>query len=178
MRFTETKLRGAFVIEPERLVDERGFFARTWCCDEFRAQGLESALVQCSISFNKKQGTLRGMHYQVAPHAEAKVVRCTMGAIYDVIVDLRPESPTFRQWIAEELTAENHRMFYIPEGMAHGFQTLNDNTEVHYQISERYYPDCARTVRWDDPALRIAWPLAPTVMSAKDRNCPEMDHDR
>lgn len=158
MIFAETKLKGAYIIEPERLEDERGFFARTFCQEEFAAHGLRTRFVQCSISFNKKKGTLRGMHYQVAPHEEAKLVRCTMGAIYDVIIDLRPGSPTFTQWVAVELTAQNRKMLYIPEGLAHGFQTLEDDTEVFYQMSEFYHPECARGVRWDDPVFGIKWP--------------------
>ncbi len=173
MLFRETTLKGAFVIESERLEDERGFFARTWCQEEFEAHGLNARLVQCSISFNRKKGTLRGMHYQVAPHVEAKLVRCTMGAICDVIIDLRPQSPTFMQWIAEELTAENRKALYIPEGLAHGFQTLADNTEVFYQISTSYHPDSARAVRWNDPAFEIRWPSFPTVISLKDKTYPD-----
>ena len=175
VQFHETKLEGAFVVEPERLEDERGFFARTWCSREFEARGLKSRLVQCSISFNQKKGTLRGMHYQVQPKAEVKLVRCTMGAIYDVIVDLRSESDTFAQWIAEKLTAENRRMLYIPEGFAHGFQTLVDHTEVFYQMSDDYYPEYARAVRWNDPAFGIEWPLPPTVISSRDRTHPDWD---
>lgn len=171
MIFTETKLKGAFIIAPEKLEDERGFFARTWCQQEFGAHGLNLRMVQCNISFNKNKGTLRGMHYQIAPHEEAKLVRCTMGAIYDVIIDLRPNSPTFKQWIAVELTAQNHQMLYIPEKFAHGFQTLVDNTEVFYQMSEFYHPECARGVRWDDPAFGIQWPLDEVlILSEQDRN--------
>lgn len=169
MIFDETKLKGAFVIEPERVEDERGFFARTWCREEFRAHGLNSQLVQCNVSFNKKKGTLRGMHYQAAPHQEAKLVRCTMGAIYDVIVDLRPASATFREWVAVELTASNRRMLYIPEEFAHGFQTLEDGTEVFYQMSEVYAPECAGGVRWNDPAFHIEWPDDARVISARDQ---------
>ena len=170
MIFIETKLKGAFIIEPERLEDERGFFARTWCRREFEAHGLNSRLVQCSISFNKRRGTLRGMHYQVAPYEEARLVRCTMGAIYDVALDLRPASLTFKQWTAVELTADNRRMLYIPEGLAHGFQTLEDNTEVFYQMSEFYYPEHARGVRWNDPTFNILWPAAhKRIISAKDQ---------
>ena len=173
MIFTETKLKGAYIIEPERLEDERGFFARTFCQEEFAAHGLRTRFVQCSISFNKKKGTLRGMHYQVASHEEAKLVRCTMGAIYDVIIDLRPGSPTFTQWVAVELTAQNRKMLYVPEGLAHGFQTLEDDTEVFYQMSEFYYPESARGVRWDAPAFGIEWPLAEEpVLSEKDRRYP------
>jgi dTDP-4-dehydrorhamnose 3,5-epimerase len=168
--FVETKLKGAFIIEPERLEDERGFFARMCCQREFEARGLNPRLVQCSISFNRKKGTLRGMHYQVAPHAEAKLVRCTMGAVHDVILDLRQDSTTFKQWVAVKLTPENRSMLFIPEGLAHGFQTLEDNTEVFYQMSEFYHPERERGVRWDDPAFRIEWPLdEKPVLSEKDR---------
>ena len=172
MIFVETRLSGAFVIEPERLEDERGFFARSFDEQEFAACGLVTRWVQCNISFNKKKGTLRGMHYQVVPHAEAKLVRCTMGAIYDVIIDLRPGSLTFRQWVAMELTAENRRMLYLPEGFAHGFQTLMDNTEVFYQMSEFYHPECARGVRWDDPAFGVNWSLPVNVIVEKDNAYP------
>jgi dTDP-4-dehydrorhamnose 3,5-epimerase len=166
--FTETKLKGAFIVELEKLEDERGFFARTWCRREFEAHGLNPRLVQCNISFNKKKGALRGMHYQVAPYEEAKLVRCTRGAIYDVALDLRPQSPTFKQWVAVELTAENRKMLYIPEGMAHGFQTLADNTEVFYQMSEFYHPESAHGVRWDDPAFVIHWPVEEIIISDRD----------
>lgn len=172
MIFTETKLKGAFIIEPERLDDERGFFARTWCQREFEARGLNTRLVQCNISFNKKKGTLRGMHYQAKPYEEAKLVRCTLGAIYDVIIDLYPDSPTFKQWVAVELNAENRKMFYIPEGMAHGFQTLADNTEVFYQMSEFYYPDYARGIRWNDPSFGIEWPIKQIIISSRDKSYP------
>jgi dTDP-4-dehydrorhamnose 3,5-epimerase len=158
MKFTETKLKGAYIIEPEPIEDERGFFARSWCQQEFETYGLNPNLVQCNISFNKKKGTLRGMHYQVAPHEEAKLVRCTKGGIYDVIIDLRPDSSTFKRWIAVELTADNYKMLYIPEGFGHGFQTLEDNTEVFYQMSAFYHPECARGIRWDDLAFKIEWP--------------------
>lgn len=168
MIFTDIKIRGAFIVESERREDERGFFARTFCRKEFKAHGLNPDLVQCSISFNKKKGALRGMHYQVAPHEEVKLVRCTMGAIYDVIIDLRPDSPTFKQWVAVDLTADNRRMLYIPEGFAHGFQTLEDNTEVLYQMSEFYHPESARGVRWNDPVFGIKWPSRPTFISNKD----------
>lgn len=170
MIFIETKLKGAFIIEPEPLEDERGFFARTFDQKEFEAHGLNPRVAQCNISFNKKKGTLRGMHYQIAPYEEAKLVRCTKGAIYDVIIDLRPESPTFKQWIAVELTAENRRMLYAPEGVAHGFQTLEDNTEVFYMMSEFYHPECARGVRWNDPAFGIEWPIKEKTVSSKDNS--------
>ncbi len=173
MIFTETKLAGAYIIEPERLEDERGFFARTWCQREFEVHGLNPRLVQCSISFNKKKGTLRGMHYQVAPHEEAKLVRCTSGAIYDVIIDLRLNSPTFKQWLAVELTADNRCMLYIPEGFAHGFQTLDHNTEVFYQMSEFYAGESAKGVRWDDPAFGIEWTEDTRIISARDQEYPD-----
>ena len=172
MIFRETKLKGVFIIELERIEDERGFFARTFCRKEFEAHGLNPNLVQCSVSFNKKKGTLRGMHYQVAPHQEAKLVRCTMGAIYDVLLDLRPGSPTFKQWVSVELTDENQLIVYIPEGLAHGFQTLRDNTEVSYQVTEFYHPHCATGVRWDDPTLAIQWPLAEPIISERDKGLP------
>jgi dTDP-4-dehydrorhamnose 3,5-epimerase len=172
MLFRETPLKGAFLIEPERIEDERGFFARTFCRKEFEAHGLNPDIAQCSVSFNRRKGTLRGMHFQVAPHAENKVVRCTDGAIYDVIVDLRPDSPTLRKWTATELTAENRRMFYIPAGCAHGFQTLQDNVEVLYQMSEFYHAECASGVRWDDPAFAIQWPMKVQCISVRDRSFP------
>lgn len=168
MIFVETTLKGAFIVEPEKLEDARGFFARTWCREEFEAHGLNPKLVQCNTSFNKKKGTLRGMHYQAVPHEEAKLVRCTRGTVYDVILDLRPVSPTFGKWVAVKLTAENHRMLYVPEGFAHGFQTLEDDTEVFYQMSEFYYPEAARGVRWDDPAFGIEWPAKPSTISGRD----------
>ena len=173
MKFSETALKGAFIIEPERIEDERGFFARTFCRREFEARGLNPDLVQCSISFNHQRATLRGMHYQSAPHAEAKLVRCTRGAIYDVIIDLRPQSPTFRRWVAVDISAENHLMVYVPEGFAHGFQTLQDETEVSYHISEFYSPERARGVRWNDPAFAIGWPIADPVISVRDQTHPE-----
>src|SRR5262245_57983104 len=173
MRFTQTKLKGAFIIEPEKLEDERGFFARSWCEREAAAYGLNPKWVQCNISFNKQKATLRGMHYQSAPSEEAKLVRCTMGAIYDVIIDLRPKSSTFRQWLAAELSAENRRMLYIPEGFAHGFLTLDHSAEIFYQMSEFYAPGYAKGVRWSDPAFTIVWPTDICVISDKDRNYPD-----
>lgn len=169
MIFIETRLKGAYIIELEKVEDERGFFARSWCQKEFETHGLNPNLVQCNISYNKIKGTLRGMHYQVAPYKEAKLVRCTRGAIYDVIIDLRPNSKTFKQWIAEELNAKSHEMLYIPEGFAHGFQTLEDDTEVFYQMSEFYYQEYARGVRWNDPAFSIGWPIKPSIINQKDR---------
>ena len=172
MKFIEAALPDAFIIEPEPLEDERGFFARTFCAQEFERQGLNPRLVQCSISYNRLKGTLRGMHYQVSPHAEAKMVRCTRGAIYDVIVDLRTESPSYRRWMSLELTAGNRRALYIPEGLAHGFQTLENDTEVLYQMSEFFHPESACGVRWDDPAFRIEWPEAVRIISPKDLAYP------
>jgi dTDP-4-dehydrorhamnose 3,5-epimerase len=156
--FRETPLAGVFMIEPELLSDARGFFARTWCRREFEAHGLNPRLAQCNVSLNRRKGTLRGMHYQVAPFEEAKLVRCTRGALYDVALDLRPTSPTYRRHFAAELSADNRTMLYIPEGCAHGFQTLVDDTEVFYQMSEFYTPEAARGVRWNDPAFAIPWP--------------------
>jgi len=170
MIFKETKLPGAYVVEPELIEDERGFFARTWSQEEFAARGLNAKLVQCNSSFNKLRGTLRGMHYQIPPHAEVKLVRCTAGAIYDVIIDLREDSPTRSKWIGVELSAGNRRMIYVPEGFAHGFQTLEDDTEIFYQVSEYYHPESARAVRWDDPAFAIDWPLEVSVISERDRS--------
>ena len=173
MKFSPTALAGACIIDIEPVQDERGVFARRWCREEVAKRGLNPDLAQCSISFNKKRGTLRGMHYQAKPHEETKVVRCTRGMIYDVIVDLRPESPTFRKWIAVELSADNRRMLYIPAGLAHGFQSLADDTEVFYQISTPYHPESARGVRWDDPAFGIEWPVMERVISDKDRQYPD-----
>jgi dTDP-4-dehydrorhamnose 3,5-epimerase len=173
MKFTETALKSAFVIEPERFEDDRGFFARTWCQKEFAANGLNLQWVQCNISFNKEKGTLRGMHHQIAPFEEAKLVRCTMGAIYDVIIDLRPDSPTYKACLAFELTSENRKMLYIPEGFSHGFMTIADNTEVFYQMSEFYVPDCARGIRWNDPQFGIVWPTEITRISDKDKQFPD-----
>ena len=170
MLFTETKLKEAYIIEPEKLEDERGFFARTWCRREFSERGLNPRLAQCSISFNSKRGTLRGMHYQLPPHEEVKLVRCTRGGIYDVIIDLRPYSPTFKQWFSAELTANNRRMVYVPEAFAHGFQTLSDETEVAYYISEFYAPEYARGIRWNDPAFGVQWPLEARIISQKDQS--------
>ncbi|MBV9773459.1 MAG: dTDP-4-dehydrorhamnose 3,5-epimerase [Gemmatimonadetes bacterium] len=174
MKFVETGLPGAWVVEIERLSDERGFFARTFDVDAFAARGLRTEFPQCSISFNAKAGTLRGMHWQEAPHHEAKLIRCTAGAVYDVLLDLRPESPTFLQWRGVELSADNRRMVYAPEGMAHGFQTLEPETEVFYQISVPYHPASARGVRWDDPAFAIRWPDADErILSDRDRGYPD-----
>jgi len=172
MKFIETKLKGAYVIEPELLEDERGFFTRAFCQKEFEAHGMNPRLVQGNISYNKLKGTLRGMHYQVTPMAETKLIRCTKGAIFDVIVDLRPESPTYCQWVEVELNADNHRMLYIPEGFAHGYQAMEDETEIFYLVSEFYSPENERGVRWDDPVFGIRWPLNTKIISKKDKNYP------
>ena len=173
MKFLETELKGAYVIEPEAICDERGFFARTFCRQEFAVHGLNCEVAQCNLSYNARRGTLRGMHYQAKPHAEAKLVQCVRGAIYDVIIDLRPGSETCCRWVGVELSEENRRMLYVPEGFAHGFQTLRDDTVVYYQISEFYAPQSARGVRWDDPAFGIEWPLSDPVISEKDRQLPD-----
>ena len=173
MIFRETRLKGAYIVDIERREDERGFFARTWCQREFEAHGLNPRLAQCSISFNAKKGTLRGMHYQVKPFEEAKLVRCTRGSLCDIIVDLRWDSPTFKDHLGVTLTSDNRAMFYIPEGFAHGFLTLEDETEVQYQISEFYAPDHARGFRWNDPAFGIVWPSDIMVISDRDRNYPD-----
>ena len=170
MTFRETVLKGAFTIDLDRVEDERGFFARSWCVKDFEANGLDTRLVQCNVSFNKVRGTLRGMHYQVAPAAEVKVVRCTRGAVHDVIADLRPDSPTYKQAFSVLLSAENRRMLYIPKGFAHGFLTLTDDAEVFYQMSEYYAPECARGFRWDDATFAISWPDQVRIISSKDRN--------
>ena len=173
MIFKETDLKGAYIIEIEKLEDKRGFFARSFCQQEFQQHGLFSNIVQCNISYNKTKGTLRGMHYQVKPHEEIKIVSCVMGSICDVIIDLRPDSPSYHQWFAVELSAENYRMLYIPEGFAHGFQTLEDNTVVFYQMSKFYHPECAVGVRWDDPAFNIEWPDDERIISFKDLQYPD-----
>ncbi|MBF0154183.1 MAG: dTDP-4-dehydrorhamnose 3,5-epimerase [Magnetococcales bacterium] len=172
MLFQETALAGAWLIEPEPLHDQRGFFARAFCEKEFRTHGLNDHWVQHNISFNAAKGTLRGLHYQSSPHAEIKVVRCTAGAIYDVIVDLRPASPTYTRWIGVELSAVNRRALYVPAGFAHGFQTLLPETELFYLMSEFFHPECARGVVWNDPALGIDWPVGERILSERDRSYP------
>ena len=169
MKFTETKLKGAYIIEFEPIEDDRGFFARTFCKKEFEDHGLNPRIVQCNISHNKKKGTLRGMHYQTAPYEEAKLVSCIKGSIYDVIIDLRSDSSSYCQWFAVVLRAEDYKMLYVPEGFAHGFQTLEDNTTVFYQMSEFYHEECARVIRWDDVMLDIKWPIPGPIVSEKDR---------
>jgi dTDP-4-dehydrorhamnose 3,5-epimerase len=174
MLFSPTALAGAWVVEPERLADERGYFARTWCAEELAARGLEPRLAQCSVSFNHRRWTLRGLHYQAPPSAEVKIVRCARGALYDVAIDLRPDSTTFRRWIGVELTADNGRALYVPRGFAHGFLTLADATEVSYQISAPYHPAAARGVRYDDPFFGVVWPGPVEVIAARDRDYPDV----
>jgi dTDP-4-dehydrorhamnose 3,5-epimerase len=172
LRFLETFLAGLHVVEIEPHNDERGFFARSFCTKEFKDRGLESSVAQCNISFNARAGTVRGLHFQAEPYGEAKLVRCTRGAIYDVAVDIRPRSKTFLKWYAIELTSENRRMMFIPQGFAHGFQTLVDESEVSYVMFELYHPEAARGFRWDDPKLGITWPLVSQIVSDKDRMYP------
>ena len=174
MRFTETRVAGAFLIEPEPIADERGLFARTFCQEEFEAHGLNPCVAQCNLSLNHRKGTLRGLHYQAAPHQEAKLVRCTSGAIWDVALDLRPGSPSHRAWFGAELAAGNRAMLYVPEGCAHGFLPLADATEVAYQMSAPYEPAAARGVRWDDPAFGIDWPGEVLVINERDRSYPDV----
>lgn len=173
MKFIPTELPGAYLIELEKQVDNRGFFARTWCTREFGDHGLNPDLVQTNLSYNQSKGTLRGMHYQAAPHGEAKVVRVTRGAIYDVIVDLRPGSLTYARWLGVELRADNYLSLYIPEGFAHGFLTLEDHTEIAYLMTEFFVPSAMRGLRWDDPALGIVWPAAVAVIAKKDQSWPD-----
>ena len=173
MIFTPADLPGAFVIDPEPVRDDRGFFARLFAAEEFEARGLNPKVALSAVSQNRLKGTLRGMHFQRAPHAEAKLVRCGAGSVYDVIVDLRPDSPTFRRWFGAELSAANRRMLYVPEGFAHGFQTLEDESDVYYQISAGYAPDAAGGVRYDDPAFGVRWPLGVSVVSERDQTYPD-----
>ena len=172
MKFRETKLPGAFVIEPKKIEDERGFFARAWSQTEFEERGLNPRVVQSNLSYSRKKGTLRGLHYQITPYEEARLVRCIRGAILDVMIDLRLDSPTYMQWIGVELTAANRKMLYAPEGFAHGFQTLEDDSEAFYQVSAFYCPEAERGVRWDDPTFGIVWPVAVSCVSEKDRRWP------
>ncbi len=172
MRFIETELKGAYIIELEEKHDHRGFFARTFCAQEFEEHGLKPAVAQCNLSFNYKKGTLRGMHYQTPPAAETKLVRCVKGEIYDVIIDMRPESPTFLQHIGVELTADNHRALYVPEMFAHGYQALTDGAEVLYQVGEFYTPGYEKGLRYNDPFFNIQWPMEVTEISEKDLNWP------
>lgn len=178
MIFTALNLPGAYVLDLERREDERGFFARSWSRSEFGAHGLNPRIEECSVSFNPRRGTLRGLHYQAAPHEEAKLVRCTTGALYDVIIDLRPGSATFTRWQAVELSAGNRRMLYVPEGFAHGFLTLTDETEIFYQISAAHRPEFGRGVRWNDPAFGIVWPEPVVVISERDASFPDFEPAR
>ncbi len=173
MIFTPTKLQGAYILEVKKIEDERGFFGRSWCKQELEAHGLNANVVQANVSYNKVKGTLRGMHFQKAPHQETKLVRCTRGAICDVIIDLRPDSPTYKQWIGVELTESNYRMLFVPEDFAHGFITLEDNTEVTYQVTQYYTPGAEGGIRWNDPAFNITWPIEPVVVSGKDQAHPD-----
>jgi dTDP-4-dehydrorhamnose 3,5-epimerase len=173
MKFTQTSLDGVILIDIEPLQDERGMFARIWCQEEFKRAQLSTELSQFSISYNKLRGTLRGMHFQLSPHDEIKVVRCTQGSVYDVVIDLRTSSDTYMKWLGIELNAQNHRMLYITKGVAHGFITLEDNTEMLYQISVPYAPDSASGIRWNDPSFKISWPLHPTIISTRDTNYPD-----
>ncbi len=175
MRFTPTRLDGVWVNDLDLHEDERGFFARSWCRKEFEEHGLNPSLVQCSMSFNRRRGTLRGLHYQAPPNEEAKLVRVTRGAIFDVVLDVRPQSPTALQWLSVELTDDNRRGLYVAEGFAHGFQTLADDTEVLYQMSEFYHPQSARGIRWNDPELNISWPVPEKIVSAKDNSYEDID---
>jgi dTDP-4-dehydrorhamnose 3,5-epimerase len=175
VNFEPTALEGAVVVNLDRHPDNRGFFARTWCAREFAAQGLPSILAQCSVSWNERRHTLRGMHWEASPQVESKLVRCTRGAIFDVIVDLRPESPSYLQHVGLCLRANDHRAVFIPPGMAHGFLTVEDETEVLYQMDSFYAPDAERGARWDDPALAISWPAAPAVISERDRTFPAFE---
>ena len=172
MIFTETTLQGAFIIDLDKRPDHRGFFARTFCGEEFEAHGLKPVVAQCNTSYNYKKGTLRGMHYQIPPVAETKLVRCVRGAIYDVIIDMRPESPTFLSYVGVELSAENHRALYVPEMFAHGYQALTNDSEVVYQVGEFYQPGYERGLRYDDPFFSIKWPIEVTEISQKDSNWP------
>src|SRR5713226_2750024 len=173
MIFTETELRGAYIIEPERREDDRGFFARLWCQRELEQHGLNARVAQLNAGFTLRKGSLRGLHFQLPPCQEVKIVRCTMGALFDVILDLRPDSSTYKRWVGVELTADNRRMVYVPQGCAHGYQTFADNTEMYYQTSEFYAPELARGVRYDDPAFGIALPLPVTSISEADRSWPD-----
>ena len=172
MIFTETKLKGAFEIEIKKLEDERGFFGRSWCAHEMEDHGLKTNICQVNTSFSKMKGTLRGMHYQLDPYQETKLIRCTRGKILDVIIDLRKDSPTYKEWIAVELSQDNYKMLYVPEDFAHGFITLEDDSEVYYLVTQFYAPGAEAGIRWDDPGFNIKWPMTPVVISEKDKSHP------
>jgi dTDP-4-dehydrorhamnose 3,5-epimerase len=173
MIFEETKLKGAYILEIKKLIDERGFFGRSWCANELSQYNLKTDIKQANVSLSEKKGTLRGMHYQLDPYQETKLIRCTRGAIYDIIVDLRKNSTTYLQWIGVELTADNYKMLYVPEDFAHGFITLQDNSEVNYLVTQFYTPGAEAGIRWNDPAIEIQWPFQPVVISQKDANHPD-----
>lgn len=173
MQFIETAVIGAYLVRPEVRADERGLFARLWCQEEFAARGLRADFVQCNDSFSAERSTLRGLHYQVAPYEEVKLVRCIRGAVFDVLVDLRPESASYRRWVGVELTADSRSMVYVPAGCAHGYLTLMDNSEVEYPVSQFYQPAAERGIRWNDPLFGIEWPFAPCRMSVKDQSWPD-----
>ena len=173
MKFVKTPIGGVLLIEIEPVTDMRGHFARTFCAEEFRRQGLETQVAQCSMAFTARAGTVRGMHYQRDPHGEAKLVRCTRGAVHDAVIDLRPDSPTFRQWFGIEISASSRRMIYVPPGLAHGYQSLEDETEVAYQMSTAHRPDAEAGVRWDDPSFGVRWPQPVTLISERDRSFPD-----
>ena len=175
MKFTETYLKGAFVIELNPIRDERGFFARSWCKREMEEHGLNTNIVQANVSFTEKKGTLRGIHYQIDPYQETKLFRCTGGALFDVIVDLRKESPTYLKWFGVELTAENNKMVYVPENFGHAYLILQDGTTASYMVTQFYTPGAEAGIRWNDPAIKIDWPLSPTIISEKDQNFPDLD---
>jgi dTDP-4-dehydrorhamnose 3,5-epimerase len=174
--FKETTLSGAYVIEPEKIGDDRGYFARVWCKKELQQHGLKGDIAQSNVGFSHRKGTLRGLHFQKSPHAEVKIVRCTRGSIFDVIVDLRPDSPTYKGWFGVELNEENSRMIYVPEGFAQGYMTLADNTEMNYHTSEFYNPEAASGVRYNDVAIGIRWPMAPTIISPQDCSWPLIEN--
>lgn len=173
MKFTQIKLKGAFIIELEKKEDSRGFFARIWCENEFNAHGIYRKPVQNNMSYSRKKGTIRGMHYQIAPHQESKLIRCVSGAIYDVIIDLRPDSPTYKKWFGAKLSEDNNSMLFVPEGFAHGFLTLRENTQVSYQVSAIYNFESERVIRYNDPLFKIKWPIEMNVISEKDKNYPD-----
>jgi dTDP-4-dehydrorhamnose 3,5-epimerase len=174
MIFRKTNLKGVFIIELEKHKDDRGYFARTWCENEFKANGLNSKLAQANTALSVQKGTLRGMHYQIAPYEETKIIRCIRGSVFDVVIDIRPDSITYCQWLGIELSSENHTMLYVPEGFAHGYKTLRNNSEVFYLVSQFYTPDAERGIRWDDPAFSIKWPeTSDLIISEKDKNWPD-----